>query len=60
MAKFTRHDPRNKKDGRHKNHSLKRDIRIRYVEEDVAFKIYPSDIREIHLEEDQEESTKVS
>ena len=60
MAKFTRYDPRNKKDGRHKTNSLKRDIRIRYVEEDTTFKILPSDIREIHLEEDHEESAEVS
>lgn len=56
MAKFTRHDPRNKKDGRHKNNSLKKDIRIRYVEEDVTFRIHPSDIIDLHVEEDQEES----
>ena len=33
MAKFTRYDPRNRKNGRNKDRSLKRDIRIRDVEE---------------------------
>ena len=33
MAKFGRFDPRNKKNGRNKERSLYRDIRIRMVEE---------------------------
>jgi hypothetical protein len=33
MAKFSRHDPRNKKRGRNKAQSLQRDIRIRHVDE---------------------------
>lgn len=33
MAKFSRHDPRNKKTGRHKEHSQYRDLRIRMEEE---------------------------
>lgn len=32
MAKYTRYDPRNKKRGKHKSHSLERDIRLREVD----------------------------
>jgi hypothetical protein len=31
MAKYSRHDPRNKKRGKHKTQSLDKDIRIREV-----------------------------
>lgn len=32
MAKFSRYDPRNKKRGKHKSHTLNKDLRIREVE----------------------------
>lgn len=33
MAKYGRFDPRNKKNGRNKQHSIYKDIRIRSIEE---------------------------
>lgn len=38
MAKYGRFDPRNKKNGRNKSHSLNRDIRIKESEKDVRKK----------------------
>jgi hypothetical protein len=38
MAKYGRFDPRNKKNGRNKSHSLNRDIRIKDSEKDVRKK----------------------
>lgn len=58
MAKFTRYDPRNKKEGRNKKHSLKRDIRIRYVEDHNNF-INNKDLV-IYYQEPEEEITEVS
>ena len=57
MAKFTRHDPRNKKEGRNKKHSLKRDIRIRYVEDHNNF-INNKDLV-IYYQAPEEENTEV-
>ena len=58
MAKFTRHDPRNKKEGRNKKHSLKRDIRIRYVEDHNNF-INNKDLV-IYYEVPEKEDTEIS
>ena len=52
MAKFQRHDPRNKKRGRNKTHSLQKDIRIRHVDEnEIDF----NTDEEALLEDDKEE-----
>ena len=56
MAKYTRFDPRNRKYGRHKEQSLKRDIRIRNVDEDNRLKINKAIIREVLDEDNKEES----
>ena len=41
MAKFTRHDPRNKKSNRHKKMSLHKGDRERYLDEVKKQKINP-------------------
>lgn len=44
MAKFGRFDPRNKKNGRNKERSIYKDIRIRMVEEKERRKNWSKDI----------------
>ena len=55
MAKYSRFDPRNRKYGRHKEQSLKRDIRIRNVDDD-RLKINKAIIREVLDEDNKEEN----
>lgn len=59
MTKFTRHDPRNKKNGRHKDYSLKKDIRIRNVDEENSPKITRPVLNKLFVEEVQEEISEV-
>ena len=54
MAKFSRHDPRNKKRGRNKFHSLQKDIRIRHVDDN---EINFNEDEEVKFEDDKEEAS---
>lgn len=56
MAKYSRFDPRNRKYGRNKDRSLKKDIRIRNVDDDVRLKINKAIIREVLDEDNKEEN----
>jgi hypothetical protein len=55
MAKYSRYDARNKKNSRHKNQSLNRDIRIRRVEDDHKEKNIYQSFRKIDISEFFEE-----
>lgn len=59
MAKYTRFDPRNKKNGRNKNRSLVKDVRIRDAEnsKNEKYKVKQSMVLS---ETDEEANTSVS
>ena len=59
MTKFTRHDPRNKKTGRHKDYSLTKDIRIRNVVEENYHKIARPVDNKVSVEEIQKEIPEI-
>lgn len=61
MAKYTRFDPRNRKFGRNKNQSLKKDIRIRDADDTKEIHKYKgTQIDWVVMDEVEEESTQVS
>ena len=61
MAKYARFDPRNRKYGRHKNQSLKKDIRIRDADDTKEIHKYKgTQINWVVVDEVEEESAQVS
>mgnify|MGYP000004316068 FL=1 len=57
MAKYTRFDPRNRKYGRNKDRSLKKDFRIREAEDNKANKYYGKKIEWVNVDETEDQST---
>lgn len=53
MAKYSRFDPRNKKQGRNKNRSLGKDVRIRDAEytKDEKYKVNQKSVFDEEIEE---------
>lgn len=55
MAKYTRFDPRNRKYGRNKDRSLKKDFRIREAEDNKADKYYGKKMEWVIVDETEDQ-----
>lgn len=56
MAKYSRYDSRNKKNGKHKNQSIDRDIRIKNLEKSKKIKMNVKEYYDKISLQDQEAS----